>query len=430
MTVETSTNPSPIIYSERIDGLGSRLVALLNGLRVARVLGLPFEFHWPTHQHKHYGDDQSANIILQSTFTERHFVESRKPDFVMERYVLREEKADGHYLQTLNKEALLAAGGSRLLASNPAAVYLFEGETLEEVRAELRRLFLEEVLSERLNEYGQEHFFSQATVPVGMHIRVGDVEKNALSRLNWFDRKYYPLDFYRELLGQSEGMLVVCSSRELLQQLKEEYGILLAPISGFSDQEQAVVEMMALSTCEVLYGPRMSAFLSFAWMISPASKRHLISGMGQDDFFDHVTDFLRNERACLALEILEISYQEMLEKYLEPDSTQEIARPVNGFLKKELVAFFIRIRRHLLLSQVEKDCSPEVIERVTAFYLRVARLMLQDERHLGVFRRIRSEFVLNYLDHAMRILQKEPNPPPSLPTILENLRHARQNFKK
>lgn len=419
-----SSSSSWTIYIHRKDGLGARLGTLLNSLRIARKLGAKFVFNWPPMPKMHYQENRSVEVIFRPEFFQKHYVDERQVEGKLSLYVKERRQLTGLFLDTVDVEALQASGKSEFQGAMPYVINLLEGEELDDVRQELRRLLFEEVMSESLVAYFDKHIRPLGELRAGLHIRVGDVEKSANSRLQWFERKYYPLDFYRPILRKEKGMLVVCSSRPLLNRLHKQYGIQLPPESKLSEQEQALVEMLALSMCQTLYGPRESAFLNFGWMISQATKKHLVKTMAERVFFNQLHRFHSNERVCLVLELAEKFYADYLLVRRPTSENAEQRATERAQAKEEIVRYFIDLHSTLYLPSLKSSCDKELYDRAEAFLFRIATDMLQDEEHLTAFGQIKQWYILRYVRAVLERLESQEAHPPALGAAKKLLEQA------
>lgn len=265
--------PSKEVVAARKDGLGGRLASMINAMRVAEVLELPFRFMWPS-----IGKDHGFNAIsaVEDVFS-ANFIKAHHREFIDgANYIpimdVPITKAD---LERLDKDRRICG----FLIDTWARPVPIAGVANAE-QFSTARLFARMDLSPRMREV-----VAAATegMPldncVAVHARGGDLVYGE-NRLRLFNEKYTPLALLKQVvlrLTEAGRRVIVFSDDERARQsLKRKFGVVLASELGearFAEPDRrALFEIVLMSRCKEIIAAQ-SAFGTVAGYLGQVKVR-------------------------------------------------------------------------------------------------------------------------------------------------------------
>ncbi|WP_133117372.1 hypothetical protein [Paramylibacter kogurei] len=279
-------------YAFRVDRMGSRLIAMLNALRVATDYDIDFKMYWLI------TDTMSDEIrdpsqIFSQNFIDKYFVtkdsfESLQPDMFEVAY-----RNPGWDADRLASE--IAKGKNLLLSHAFASVATFPHEDEAVVRASVAaafdRLEFNPVVATMIDKINTA---LDDAPPIAYHIRRGDIidpESNAAKKV--WPKKYTPREFYHIHLQRhsenSNGKILVFSDepREV-ERLKTMSSNVLAlddmiDTAALNDAQYDFLSLYAMSRCHEIIGPPGSGFSETAALFGNATVTDVQETLSPED---------------------------------------------------------------------------------------------------------------------------------------------------
>jgi hypothetical protein len=252
-----------VVY--RIDGLGGRLLALGNGIRMARVLGVPCYWAWGSFQHV-AGVENPRWLLdaprLEAAVTIGSLTRALRQSGA--KHILYDRAADVIERAELAEADVLLCGIGRVQRLSDEA----DGARLRrDLAAALSAVAMAPALHQRALAFAARHDLRPA---VGVHVRRGDLIGYPIERER---RRLVGLDRYFAVLDEVAGdaPLFLCTEdREVIEAFEARYPgrILRYPTRSWDrgDREalaEALIEMFLLSATRFIVGG-LSAFSRFA----------------------------------------------------------------------------------------------------------------------------------------------------------------------
>jgi len=255
-TKKISINPGDFDFlaSGRSDGLGARLINLLNAKRLGRKNNLPVKFFSPPlpRQHKYNAD-------FSDIFSEQH----REIIYCISHNDVGAEirNQNGKY-KIISEHFLLVE----------------EDENENNARNSFRETLECVVFNKNITEgikIIDEHAGLNNAGSVALHVRMGDIVDNIVK---WFDVKLLPIELYdimmERLIEESRNNIILIASNDenykiqFKQKTKSCLGLEdIIDTSHLSGLEKDLLEIYAMSRCSIIYGPSESAFSICAHLI-------------------------------------------------------------------------------------------------------------------------------------------------------------------
>lgn len=256
------------IIAFRNDRLGGRLLMIVNAMRLAQLMDVPFRIHW------HRGTDFSAVIneptdFFDADFVTRNFIDRRA--FL----TLREGSVRPQERQDLGLAGLRTAleQGTNILIDEGFGFSTYEGEDPAEVARVGAALWREVPLAPTVATVLQQVRATIGPKTTAYHIRRGDI----LSLPRAMNRQWPNKYVYDELYETHIEASIAAGARPILfsddaatvKRFKDRYPELIPAAtlfdSGSVTPGQAdFLELLALSSCSRIIGPPQSAFSSGA----------------------------------------------------------------------------------------------------------------------------------------------------------------------
>ena len=279
-------NPDLIVVARRLDGLGARLCAILNGWSIAGVLGLEFRFVWPRGADVHLHEPRE---LFSDTFLDRfEIAASDCVDRVVKPAPTGFSLADAkEFCRTANAAAMIDIEAC-------FEVLKFADESADAAQARYRA---------GLREFGWSRA-SQAIIDSvsgisrlrgysAIHVRAGDIVTG-----DW--RQFLPVEKYtptpyvefaiENLSGTNRSPVVVVSDNDAyVRFLKSCFDMVLTPgdiVAGYTDLteiQRAFADILVLSQARRIVAPRSSAFSRTAVNLSGRPALGVDDMMVEDD---------------------------------------------------------------------------------------------------------------------------------------------------
>lgn len=254
--------------SNRTDGFGERLKALLNAVVMAKNTHGKFSFGWP---------------IMSQEFAPDHCILSAartfSPAFV-EKYFLDQEVLKGLQLVPLSE----VTPDQLSTDDESLAILVNQGNLKKQVEKfaskfdfhfDHGRAFKEIEFSEEL-EIAREAAYS-ATLPAGataLHLRAGDVVYGRFRFTDRYHKKVLPLPLavrlVSDLIDQGKTPIIFGQDAAVLQFLKGRFDVKLASevsaTEDFCDLQQALFEICLMARCPEIYAGMSGFALVAAWI--------------------------------------------------------------------------------------------------------------------------------------------------------------------
>jgi hypothetical protein len=260
---------SPIVIARRWDGLGARLTTIVNAWSVARALGFDFRFVWPR------SADSILNVpheLFSKSFLENFEVTASE---IADREVIPGFRPPAFKVSDA-RHHLLSAGATSVVDIDEAFdVLAFSGEDPKIAGDRFRKCFHKIGWSRASRDVIE--FFSDWCNQEGwsaLHIRAGDIVVGAWRNFIAHE-KYIPTPLVNLAIETLSGadhkpLLVVSDNQQYVELLKQRYDMIRTPsdifpaYEGLTALQQALADILALSRCRDIVGPRHSAFTGLA----------------------------------------------------------------------------------------------------------------------------------------------------------------------
>ncbi len=262
------------IVSHRNDGLGARLVAALNAIRLAQSHDLPWHICWTTHGLTRPEMKNPADLFTED------FVARNLSDVELMPAI------QGHAVDlttipaSLTKAQFLkdAQGGQTYFSGQPMGVTVMPWEDADAVRAALPQALAALELAAPVEAVRRriDAAFEGATL-TAYHIRRGDIIHHPIASNKLWSDKYIPREFYethlaRTLEDPSARVLVFSDTPEEIDRLcaVSDRVTTFDAVVGETDLTMTgrdFLELYAMSLCKRIYGPPSSAFSQTAALI-------------------------------------------------------------------------------------------------------------------------------------------------------------------
>jgi len=270
------------VVANRTDGLGARLKAVVNGVWMASVLGVPFRLEWRgrSKQMNAFHAVVPATKMFSADFLKRYEVPGklnvRNLVPITQRNVsVAELKAR---LMMPDCEGLLAGNGDYELSGD---VELNDG-----IASRARAFSMVDFHPSVVSYIDQARSVPLPPKPAAIHLRAGDIVYGAHREKGVFTDKVISLPTAKRIIEtlQADGYSVIVygQDHEVLQYLKHTYVLTLGneimlPGQHESHQE-AIFEMTTMSRCEKIVAGDSNFAILACWMAG--QKRN-----GPEDFF-------------------------------------------------------------------------------------------------------------------------------------------------
>jgi hypothetical protein len=268
--ISTAVASDVIVVARRWDGLGGRLHAILNGLSMARALGLEFRFVWPRN---FFTALQEPREIFDGAFLARFEIAESACD--------RTALPPPTTLSLAEARTLCRAAepNSMIDVRECFGVLAFADESAAAAAARFRAGWKEIAWSGAVRAVIES--ISRAADPRGysaIHIRAGDIVGG-----DW--RQFVPVEKFmptayvefavETLTGRDAGQVVLVSDNDrYVRYLKARFDLVRSPsdlidsYARLSEAQRALTDVLVLSRARRVVGPPTSAFSQLAAHLS------------------------------------------------------------------------------------------------------------------------------------------------------------------
>lgn len=287
----SSSDITGAIVAHRNDGMGGRLTAMLNALRVARDHDLPFYVGWTTHGLTR-PELRNPDHIFDPDFLAAHFFDVDVLQQVYPRLIdLMILPPD---LDRAGFQARIAAGDSFMSQTFMDPVVLPWEDADQIARAvpgHLRDIRFSQVVTDQMAHIDQALAGSDLAA---YHIRRGDIIRDPIASNKLWPNKYIPREFYelhleRLLAAGGTRVLVFSDTPEEVARIKQMGGdaiLTFDDLVGGVPLEQGqrdFLELYTMSRCPRTFGPPESAFSQTAARIGGGQVIAVEQALSEDD---------------------------------------------------------------------------------------------------------------------------------------------------
>ena len=278
------------IVSHRNDGMGARLIAALNAIRIAKTYDLPWHICWTTHGMTR-PELQNPSDLFSEPFVEQclsdHDLMSEVQERATDLTTLASDLTRDGFLN-------LARQGATFLSALPMGVVTLPWEDEEEIRLALPDCLNSFKFSSDVQAMMTriDAAFEGAALSA-FHIRRGDIIHHPVASNKLWPSKYAPREYYEVHLERlleipAARILVFSDTPEEVARLKK----VDARVQSFDDlvgQAELTVsgrdflELYAMSRCKRIYGPPSSAFSQTAALIGGGSVEAVDEALAPED---------------------------------------------------------------------------------------------------------------------------------------------------
>ena len=275
-----------VVLARRSDGLGQRLSAILNGLRLANLLDAEFRLTWPVDGEGAAAREDHSIVAAEDFFSESFLRRHRYQGDPGEGFGFPKRAEDLDDLRSqLHATPLGLAAPNRplrkVVGPNVPDIdgsFAAEFDLIEfhpDVHAAMTR--------------AREVPLEEGSV--GIHLRAGDVLFGPLRTLNRFWDKCIPAPIARALIEQLRDdvrpVFVFGQDADLVRHLCEDTGAIEAETlrPGMSGHQQSMFDIVLMSRCERIIGAR-SGFAGLAANITGKSVEPYLRLISPEDGVD------------------------------------------------------------------------------------------------------------------------------------------------
>ena len=280
------------IIAHRNDGMGARVIAMLNAIRVARDYGVPYYVGWTTH-------GRTREEVRDPSFI-------FDPDYIAERFFqveimseIRDDLIDlstvdsGSWSEAKFRKAL--SKGKSFMSGAAMGVIVLPWENEADVTARLPACIDAFEFSNPVQEMVSKivEVFAGKTL-TAYHIRRGDIILDPITSNKLWPNKFIPREFYEQHLDvtlRDPNAQVLCFSDTPIEveRLKAKDP---DRVQGFKDLlgdrefttgARDFLELYAMSRCQQIFGPPSSAFSQTAMVVGGSSLDAVQDALSEDD---------------------------------------------------------------------------------------------------------------------------------------------------
>lgn len=303
-----------IVYAQRSDRLGGRLCAIVNGMRLARVLNAEFRFGWPADEY-HFENLDDVQRLLSAEF--------------IATYQISAEQRRGLDLVRFDLFDPAAPPPQGIEVNTPAGIALLPGESEATAARQCRDIFAASTMIAphilaTVDALAEKFGLNDGSV-TALHVRRGDVVTRYrvdIANPEFFPR-YVPMQYYLDWAAKARsagaaGRLVVFSEdgdvREALSSRLPDTRACDTPTEAadLSPLETALVEMLLMARCTRIVGG-YSAFNNFPCLIGTPHKVSIRDVLTPDERLSALvkaakgSDLIGNEPDFVSVLLLEES---------------------------------------------------------------------------------------------------------------------------
>lgn len=263
---ETPLTLTGTVIAHRNDRMGGRLIAMINAMRIADILNLPFRVGWTTHGRTSPEIKTPSDIFADSFITDHFFGGDD----------LAKIWADLHNLGTLTAPSIddartMAADGTSFLSEIAIGRLVLPWEDDTTVKTTLPAYFKQITFSEAVTRAMAEIDATFEGLSLrAYHIRRGDIISDPITSEKLWPNKYIPREFYevhiRDFLAEGGDRCIVFSDTQAeIDRLKAIDDRIVSfddivPQGSLKPGQRDILELYSMSKCPKIFGPPESAF--------------------------------------------------------------------------------------------------------------------------------------------------------------------------
>lgn len=240
----------------RQDGIGGRLIPLINCARLAKKLNCKFLFYWTNLPHIKNDDE----IFLRSSvfrFEQITFSNNYNPSASANLNSFSTH-SDQKNISRINTDKLLKYNADIEITS-PFNIYLLDEEDEKLAIAEFRDVFISlfhrSVFSKSISFLCDHECFT------GIHLRLGDVAKSEITRIHFFLEKYIPEEIVFQYCAEFSSRRFLLATNSCGLRIESLPNVTRIPtFHPESEILQALNEIFILSKSTNIIAPDSSAF--------------------------------------------------------------------------------------------------------------------------------------------------------------------------
>ncbi|SHH17509.1 hypothetical protein SAMN05444003_2317 [Cognatiyoonia sediminum] len=262
------------IVGSRKDGLGARLLMMLNCFKIAEQFGVEPFFYWPTKDSVAINMEHPEKLFSDQMMTSRFLSKDRYDELGRDAAPLWKFLADKNPKRL--KRHLL--NGGNLLVEEGFEIVLFPWEEDEAVRGTYRSYFdqieLVDILKERCSLVDETLSKGEAG-SVAYHLRRGDILDTKPWMHTVWPSKVEPDEYYEAHLEKEpeKTALIFSDCQASIDRLQAQFPNLnaigdIAPLEGLDPEQRDFLELYAMSKVDNIIAPILSAYSTAAARIS------------------------------------------------------------------------------------------------------------------------------------------------------------------
>ena len=262
------------IIGSRKDGLGARLLMMLNCFKIAEQFGVEPFFYWPTTESVAINMEHPEKLFSNAMMSTRFLTKDRYDELGRDAAPLWKFLADKNPKRL---QRHLDNGGN-LLVEEGFEIVLFPWEEDAAVRSTYRRYFdqieLVDILKERCALVDDTLSKGEAG-SVAYHLRRGDILDTKPWMHTVWPSKVEPDEYYEAHLEKEpeKTALIFSDSQASIDRLQAQFPNLkaigdIAPLDGLDPEQRDFLELYAMSKVDNIIAPILSAYSTAAARIS------------------------------------------------------------------------------------------------------------------------------------------------------------------
>ncbi len=264
------------IIAHRNDGMGARIIAMLNAVRVAKDYDLPYYVGWTTHGRTRE-EVRDPSFIFDPAYIEEKFFDVEIMSEIYEDLIDLSTVDERHWDEAKFRKA--AAKGKSFMSGAAMGVTVLPWEDEADVTARLPGFMDEFQFSAPVREMVTKIIDVFAGKKLtAYHIRRGDIIHDPIASNKLWPNKFIPREFYEQHLAltlQDPAAQVLCFSDtpievERLKEADPDRVMGFKDLLGdreFTTGARDFLELYAMSRCKQIFGPPSSAFSQTAMTI-------------------------------------------------------------------------------------------------------------------------------------------------------------------
>jgi hypothetical protein len=301
-----------IFFSDRVDGLGERLKAMLNAMVLAKSCGGEFCFHWSQRPQQAVQGRPIAPVeeVFSADFVEKYFVGANfcKDKETHNLFSCAEKISTGNH-KSIEKNIILVTQQS-LLGQARVLVEKWGHEIrYPEAFSDIQFSPPLEIARDAASAFTFDSDFA------AVHLRAGDIIFGKYRYSDLFSGKVVALPLVEKIIENviATGKKVIIFGQDYasIRYLQEKYGVIsasdLVQPFGFSEIQKEVFEICLMSRCKNIFAGS-SGFSNLASWIGNSNIRSPYKVFSSEESVSITLEFLKSRRLLKAIPALQISF--------------------------------------------------------------------------------------------------------------------------